>query len=125
MVTFPELEAVAALAPEITARSREFESVRRLPADLARELAEAGIFRMAIAKEYGGAERRPAGFSVAADCARDLWVGPAGDNRRCGRAHRKSDSRRRWIPRRRTLEMGQRDAELQLDHWRGGDLRGR
>jgi indole-3-acetate monooxygenase len=60
MVTFPELEAVAALAPEITARSREFESVRRLPADLARELAEAGIFRMAIAKEYGGAERRPA-----------------------------------------------------------------
>jgi indole-3-acetate monooxygenase len=60
MVTFPELEAVAALAPEITARSREFESARRLPADVARKLAEAGVFRIAIAREYGGAERRPA-----------------------------------------------------------------
>jgi alkylation response protein AidB-like acyl-CoA dehydrogenase len=60
METFPEWEAAVALAPEITARSREFESVRRLPADLARKLAEAGIFRMAIAREYGGAERRPA-----------------------------------------------------------------
>ncbi len=60
MVTFPELEAVAALAPEITARSREFESARRMPADVARKLAEAGVFRIAIAREYGGAERRPA-----------------------------------------------------------------
>ncbi len=59
MVTFPELEAVAALAPEITARSREFESARRLPADVARKLAEAGVFRIAIAREYGGAERHP------------------------------------------------------------------
>jgi alkylation response protein AidB-like acyl-CoA dehydrogenase len=60
MVTFPELEAVAALAPEISARSREFESARRMPADVARKLAEAGVFRIAIAREYGGAERRPA-----------------------------------------------------------------
>jgi alkylation response protein AidB-like acyl-CoA dehydrogenase len=60
MVNFPELEAVAALAPEISARSREFESARRMPADVARKLAEAGVFRIAIAREYGGAERRPA-----------------------------------------------------------------
>ncbi len=59
METFPEFEAVGELAPEISARSREFESVRRLPADLARKLAEAGVFRIAIAREYGGAERPP------------------------------------------------------------------
>ncbi len=59
METLPELLAVAGLAPEISARAREFEAVRRLPADLARKLAEAGVFRMAIAKAYGGAERRP------------------------------------------------------------------
>jgi alkylation response protein AidB-like acyl-CoA dehydrogenase len=60
MKTFPELEAAVALGPQISARSREFESVRRLPADLARQLAEAGIFRIAIAKDYGGSERTPA-----------------------------------------------------------------
>jgi len=60
MEMFPELEAAAALAPEISARSREFESIRRLPADLAHKLAEAGVFRIAIAKDYGGAERHPA-----------------------------------------------------------------
>jgi alkylation response protein AidB-like acyl-CoA dehydrogenase len=57
--TSRELEAIAALAPEIRERSREFESARRLPADLARKLAETGIFRMAIAKAYGGAELHP------------------------------------------------------------------
>ncbi len=58
--TFPELQAAAALATGISARSREFESIRRLPADLAHQLAEAGVFRIAIAKAYGGAERHPA-----------------------------------------------------------------
>ena len=60
MDALPELPAAAALAPEIRSRAREFESVRRLPADLAHQLAEAGVFRMAIAKGYGGGERQPA-----------------------------------------------------------------
>jgi indole-3-acetate monooxygenase len=60
METFPELEAAGALGPEISSRAREFEAVRRLPADLARKLAEAGLFRLAIAQAYGGAERQPA-----------------------------------------------------------------
>ncbi len=55
-----EMAAISALAPEISSRSREFESVRRLPADLARKLAEAGLFRSAIAKVYGGTELTPA-----------------------------------------------------------------
>jgi indole-3-acetate monooxygenase len=59
MAMIRELDAIAALVPEIESRSREFESARRLPADLARKLAEAGIFRMAIAKAYGGAELHP------------------------------------------------------------------
>jgi indole-3-acetate monooxygenase len=51
-----ELDAVDALAAEITARSAEVEAARRLPADLARRLAEAGLFRIMVPKEYGGAE---------------------------------------------------------------------
>jgi alkylation response protein AidB-like acyl-CoA dehydrogenase len=77
MATFPELDAIRALAPEISSRSREFESVRRLPADLARKLAEAGVFRMAMAKAYGGAERNPAdGVRVIEEVSRaDASVG--------------------------------------------------
>jgi alkylation response protein AidB-like acyl-CoA dehydrogenase len=55
----PELDAVRRFAPEIADRSREFEALRRLPADLAARLAEAGLFRMSIAEAYGGAERHP------------------------------------------------------------------
>ena len=59
MAIISELDAIAPLIPEIKSRSREFESARRLPVDLARTLAETGIFRMAIAKAYGGPERHP------------------------------------------------------------------
>jgi len=59
MAIIRELDAIAALLPEIRERAREFESARRLPADLARKMAETGIFRMAIAKAYGGAELHP------------------------------------------------------------------
>jgi indole-3-acetate monooxygenase len=51
-----EFDAVDALAAEITARSAEVEAARRLPADLAHRLAEAGLFRIMVPKEYGGAE---------------------------------------------------------------------
>jgi alkylation response protein AidB-like acyl-CoA dehydrogenase len=48
------------LAPAISARADEIEAGRRLPADLARKLAEAGLFRIAIPHEYGGTELHPA-----------------------------------------------------------------
>jgi alkylation response protein AidB-like acyl-CoA dehydrogenase len=51
-----EIDAIARLAPEITARSAEVEEVRRLPADLARRLAEEGLFRIMVPRDYGGAE---------------------------------------------------------------------
>jgi alkylation response protein AidB-like acyl-CoA dehydrogenase len=58
-VPFVELEAAKALAREIMSRARDLESARRLPADLARKLAEAGLFRITIPKTYGGAELHP------------------------------------------------------------------
>ncbi|WNG37521.1 hydrolase [Archangium minus] len=56
----PVLSAVRQLAPKVASRSEEIETARRLPADLARELAEAGLFRMVIPETYGGFELHPA-----------------------------------------------------------------
>lgn len=55
-----EVAAARELAPIIMARADEIETGRRLPADLARTFAEAGLFRIAIPQEYGGAELHPA-----------------------------------------------------------------
>jgi indole-3-acetate monooxygenase len=51
-----ELDAVDTLAAEITARAAEVEAARRLPADLAHRLAEAGLFRIMVPRDYGGGE---------------------------------------------------------------------
>jgi alkylation response protein AidB-like acyl-CoA dehydrogenase len=51
-----ELDAVGLLAAEIAARSGEIESSRHLPADLAHRLAQAGLFRIMVPRDYGGAE---------------------------------------------------------------------
>lgn len=55
----PILDAARALQPELAERAQEMEEVRRLPADLARKMAEAGIFRMITPKAYGGLESTP------------------------------------------------------------------
>jgi indole-3-acetate monooxygenase len=62
--SFPELEAARTLVAEVRSRADEFESARRLPADLARKFAEAGLFRITIPKTYGGSELHPV------DCVR-------------------------------------------------------
>jgi alkylation response protein AidB-like acyl-CoA dehydrogenase len=46
----------AALLATIAARAADTESARRLPADLAAELAQAGLFRMLVPRSLGGAE---------------------------------------------------------------------
>ncbi|AKJ04388.1 alkylation response protein AidB-like acyl-CoA dehydrogenase [Archangium gephyra] len=56
----PVLAATRQLAPRVAARSEEIESARRLPADLANELAQAGLFRMVVPEAYGGLEMHPA-----------------------------------------------------------------
>ena len=54
------LASIRELAPRVAARSEEIETARRLPADLAQELAQAGLFRMIVPEAYGGLEMHPA-----------------------------------------------------------------
>lgn len=52
-------QAAKALDTEIRARADEMEEARRLPADLAEKMAEAGIFRMVLPAYLGGLELTP------------------------------------------------------------------
>jgi alkylation response protein AidB-like acyl-CoA dehydrogenase len=54
------LARIDALAPEIAARAEESESLRRLPGDLARAIAETGAYRMIVPESLGGGELAPA-----------------------------------------------------------------
>ena len=54
------LAAVVELTPAIRARAAEIEQARRLPADLAKALATAGAFRIAVPRDVGGLELDPA-----------------------------------------------------------------
>ena len=53
------LEAAMALDGELRARADEMEEARRLPADLAKKMASAGIFRMVLPSYLGGLELSP------------------------------------------------------------------
>ncbi|MFT3810437.1 MAG: acyl-CoA dehydrogenase family protein [Micropepsaceae bacterium] len=56
------LAKARAFAPELTARAREFEDARRLPADMAQKFAEAGLMGMLAPAAYGGGETDPLTF---------------------------------------------------------------
>lgn len=51
--------AVRDLKSEVVSRAREIETARRLPADLARKMAESGLFRLYLPRGLGGAEASP------------------------------------------------------------------
>jgi alkylation response protein AidB-like acyl-CoA dehydrogenase len=53
------LEAVQTLAPQIKERAAETEAARCLPADLAQQLADAGVFRLYVPASLGGLEVDP------------------------------------------------------------------
>lgn len=55
----PPLEAARSLAPVIASRADEAEAARRMPADLAEQIAEAGLFGLLLPKAYGGHEADP------------------------------------------------------------------
>ncbi len=56
---FAPLVAIQPLLAELAARAAEMEEARRLPADLARQMAETGVFRMVTPKRFGGFEASP------------------------------------------------------------------
>ena len=59
------VRAAEDLFETIRQRAPDTEDARRLPADLAAKLAQAGLFRMTIPQVYGGAEVSAAEFSKA------------------------------------------------------------
>ena len=59
------LAAALDLAPVIAARAADTEGQRRLPADLAQQIADAGLFRMAVPRRLGGAQAPPADILAA------------------------------------------------------------
>lgn len=59
------LTAARDLAPTIAARATDTEAKRRLPADLAAQIADAGLFRMAVPRDLGGSESPPADILAA------------------------------------------------------------
>ncbi|OYU14164.1 MAG: hydrolase [Alphaproteobacteria bacterium PA4] len=59
------LTAARDLAPVIAGRAADTEAQRRLPADLAAQIAAAGLFRMAVPRRLGGAEAPPADILTA------------------------------------------------------------
>jgi alkylation response protein AidB-like acyl-CoA dehydrogenase len=52
-------EAVRALAPTIRAQAEHIERERRLPIELVRALARAGVFRLCVPRALGGEEAEP------------------------------------------------------------------
>jgi indole-3-acetate monooxygenase len=53
------VETARAFRPRIIAQRDRIEASRRLPKDLARELAEAGFFRISLPQAYGGLDLSP------------------------------------------------------------------
>ena len=56
------IEAARRIAAELPDRSREIEQARRLPADIAQRLADAGLFHGLVPEVYGGGEVHPSTF---------------------------------------------------------------
>jgi indole-3-acetate monooxygenase len=65
------LETARAFRPRIIAQRELIEASRRLPEDLARELAEAGFFRISLPEAYGGLDLSPvAALDILEELAR-------------------------------------------------------
>src|SRR6267378_3150014 len=65
------LEVARAFRPRIIVQRDRIEAARRLPEDVARELARAGFFRIFLPAAYGGLDLTPmAGIEVFEELAR-------------------------------------------------------
>ena len=56
------IDAARRIAAELPARSQEIEQARSLPADIVRQLADAGLFHGLVPAVYGGGEVHPSTF---------------------------------------------------------------
>ena len=124
--------------PRIIAQRDAIETSRRLPEDLARDLAHAGFFRIFLPAAYGGLDLTPMdGIAVFEELAKAdasvawcVWNGnthwtaaqlspEAGHAiRHHGQQHATLGSgacRRRWLPLDRSLVAGQRLRDRDLD----------
>ena len=68
-MTYNAVAAATSLALEVARRANEIEAGRRMPADLARKFADAGLFRMLLPATLDGHETAPS--DVAHD--RSSW----------------------------------------------------
>jgi resorcinol 4-hydroxylase (FADH2) len=73
------MERVQALVPRVRARAAEAERMRRVPDETARELREAGLFRMVQPRHFGGWEQDydlliETVMALAGACASTAWV---------------------------------------------------
>src|SRR5690348_17361252 len=65
------LEAARGFRPRIIAERDRIEAARRLPDDLTRDLARAGLFRIFLPKAYGGLDLTPMqGMEILEELAR-------------------------------------------------------
>lgn len=64
-MTFNAVEVAQGLTEEVARRANEIEAGRRLPADLAKTMAKAGLFRMLLPKALAGHETPPTELALA------------------------------------------------------------
>lgn len=64
-MTYNAIAAAQSLALEVAKRANEIEASRRLPADLAKKIADAGLFRMLLPKSLEGHETSPGDVAQA------------------------------------------------------------
>jgi alkylation response protein AidB-like acyl-CoA dehydrogenase len=72
-------ERVAAILPEVSARARETEQLRRIPDATIAALRAAGVFRTLVPVRYGGLEVAPSALwdaliEIARACSATGWV---------------------------------------------------
>jgi indole-3-acetate monooxygenase len=68
----PLVDVARAFRPRILSERDRIEAARRLPEDLAKELARAGLFRIFVPEAHGGLDLAPMAAMAAMDVLEEL-----------------------------------------------------